>query len=273
MERERNDGTAATLRAALMIVIVGALLGAGFNYLGLRSHPAHGLAWIKQAPAKLPSLEDLQPAAPAESTGPASFVPGGSSSALMVLAVSVPRELLALRAATTTPAATSATPAKSKAKRKPVARPVSKPARPVAATPAPAAAAPAPAPAKVDLPVVPDMDTAIEVKTAFAKRFFDASGAVFVDAREPGQYAEGHIKGALSVPFEAAVANPDLLKPFRTVGKPIICYCDGGDCELSHDLAKNMLADGIRKVLVFTEGYPAWKAAGYPVEAGVPAKR
>jgi 3-mercaptopyruvate sulfurtransferase SseA len=29
-----------------------------------------------------------------------------------------------------------------------------------------------------------------------------------------------------------------------------------------------MLADGIRKVLVFTDGLPAWKAAGYPMDAG-----
>jgi rhodanese-related sulfurtransferase len=141
--------------------------------------------------------------------------------------------------------------------------------KPVAktATPAPATVA-VPSPAKVDLPVVPDLDQPIEVKLASVKKFFDAGAAVIVDAREAPEYAEGHIPGALSVPFEDAVAKPALIEPFKKVGKPIILYCSGGDCELSKDLAKNMLAEGIRKVLVFTDGFPGWKAAGYPVETG-----
>ena len=125
-----------------------------------------------------------------------------------------------------------------------------------------------PAPVKVDLPVVPDLDQPIEVKLANVKKFFDAGAAVFVDAREAPEYAEGHIAGALSVPFDDAVGKPALLEPFKKVGKPLILYCSGGDCELSKDLARNMLAEGIRKVLVFTDGFPAWKAAGYPVETG-----
>ncbi len=291
MDRQHDDGFAATLRAALVIVIAGVLLGAGFNHLGLVSHPAHGLAWIKRPPARLPSLEDLQPQAPAEPAqrGPASVVPGmrageragaGSPGAVMVLAIATP-PIQRVQVAATSASATSTggvTAAKKKgiAKKKPTVKPAATPATKTAGAPAtpatPPAAAPGQAPAKVELPVVPDMDTAIEVKLPFAKKFFDASGAIFVDAREADEYADGHIKGALSVPFDAAAANPDLLKPFKNAGKPLILYCSGGDCELSHDLAKNMLADGIRKVLVFTDGYPAWKAAGYPVETGAPKR-
>jgi rhodanese-related sulfurtransferase len=149
------------------------------------------------------------------------------------------------------------------AKKAPVTtKPLAKPA-----TPAPAAVAP-PAPVRVDLPIVPDLDQPIEAKLGHVKKFFDAGAAVFVDAREASEYAEGHIAGALSVPFDDAVRKPALLEPFKRAGKPLILYCSGGDCELSKDLARNMLAEGIRKVLVFTDGFPAWKAAGYPVESG-----
>jgi rhodanese-related sulfurtransferase len=171
------------------------------------------------------------------------------------------------------PAKKSTVPAKKStvpAKKAPVTlEPAAKPATVAPATVAPATVA-VPAPVKVDLPFVPDLAQPIEVKLANVKKFFDAGAALFVDAREAPEYAEGHIAGALSVPFDDAVKNPALLEPFKRAGKPLILYCSGGDCELSKDLARNMVADGIRKVLVFTDGLPAWKAAGYPMDAGAP---
>ncbi len=275
---DRKEGAAETLRGVLVIVIVGALLGLSFNALGLASHPPRGLSWITRV-EKLPSLEDLQPA-PAQpgrpAGGPASNVapaPASGSGSLLVLAVGLPPQVrLALTAAADTahvkPAKKAATvKAKAKAK-KPAAKaaPATKPAaKTVTSAPAPAAAT---APAKVDLPVVPDLSQPISVKLPFVKKFFDAGAAVFVDARDVSEFAAGHIRGALSVPVNDAAANPALLEPFKQVGKPIIAYCSGGDCEESEDLAKDMLAAGIHKVLVFTDGFPAWQAAGYPIDTG-----
>jgi 3-mercaptopyruvate sulfurtransferase SseA len=115
---------------------------------------------------------------------------------------------------------------------------------------------------------VPDRDEAIEVKLTIVKKFFDAGAAVLVDAREAPEYAGGHIPGALSLPFDDVVANPGLLGAVKGAGRPIIIYCGGDDCELSRNLAANMLAEGIRKVLVFTGGFQEWRDAGYPVERG-----
>jgi len=279
MTDEKNrDGTAETLRGVVVIVAVGVALGLAFNALGLASRPPRGLSWIRQV-EKMPSLEELQPGsglvpAPAPQRGAApAFALVGTAWAE---APAVPAAAADLGCAPSAkPARTAAksdtvkgSPAAAKkatvpAKKAPVTvKPAAKPA-----TPAPAAVA-VPAPVKVDLPVVPDLDQPIEVKLANVKKFFDAGAALFVDAREAPEYAEGHIAGALSVPFDDAVKNPALLEPFKRAGKPLILYCSGGDCELSKDLAKNMLADGIRKVLVFTDGLPAWKAAGYPMEAG-----
>lgn len=278
-DEKRPDGTAETLRGVVVIVAVGVALGLAFNALGLASKPPRGLSWITET-EKMPSLEDLQPGSglfPASAPRPGGFPVFALVGTAWAGGVAV-RDTA--RVAPSRPAgpvvkkavAKKTTVAVKKAavavKKSPVAvKSAAKPAVPAPAAPAPATVA-APAPVKVDLPFVPDLDQPIEVKLAYAKRFFDAGGALFVDAREAPEYAEGHIAGALSVPFDDAVKNPALLDPFKKTGKPLILYCGGGDCELSKDLAKNMLADGIRKVLVFTEGLPAWKAAGYPMDAG-----
>ena len=286
-DERKLEGTWETLRGVVVIAVVGIALGLAFNALGLASKPPRGLSWITPV-EKMPSLEDLQPGSglvpgPAPGSGPAPAPKRGPAPAFAFVGTAWAGEHVALAAACDTTRAAAGRDSRTVVKRKATAQkttvrvnktaaPVKKSpvtAKPVAkpAIPAPAAVAP-PAPVRGDLPVVPDLDQPIEVKLANAKKFFDAGAAVFVDARESAEYAEGHITGALSVPFDDAVAKPALLEPFKHAGKPLILYCSGGDCELSKDLAKNMLAEGIRKVLVFTDGFPAWKAAGYPVATG-----
>jgi rhodanese-related sulfurtransferase len=266
----KQDGTAGTLRGVVAIVLVGVTLGLAFNALGLASKPPRGLSWITQV-EKMPSLEELQPGsglvpAPAPRPGARpSFALVGTAWAGEVGTLVAVRDTVRVAPARPVGAALKKAPVK---KRPAPAKQAAIPVKPVPKPqPAPATVA-APVVAKVDLPVVPDLDQPIEVKLTNVKKFFDAGAALFVDARETSEYAEGHIAGARSVPFDDAVRNPALIQPFKRAGKPLILYCSGGDCELSKDLAKNMLAEGIRKVLVFTDGYPAWKAAGYPVEAG-----
>lgn len=269
----KPDGMGETLRGVVVIVAVGVALGLAFNALGLASKPPRGLSWMTQA-EKLPSLEELQPGS---QLVPAGTPQPGAEPAFALVGTAWAQETAVLAAAADTTHAATGKHVRVGAKKKPTAKKKPVAVRPAVAKPVvkPAAPAPAPvavpAPAKVDLPVVPDLDQPIEVKLANVKKFFDAGAAVIVDAREAPEYAEGHIRGALSVPFDDVAAKPALLEPFKKLGRPIILYCSGGDCELSKDLARNMLAEGIRKVLVFTDGFPAWKAAGYPVETG-PAK-
>jgi rhodanese-related sulfurtransferase len=269
-ERDR-DGTAATLRAAALIVIVGIALGLAFNAVGRASRPPRGLPWIRQE-ERMPSLEDLQPASglvPVARPLPlADFsLVGTAWAGGLAPRATAPDTARATTKPVAKPAAGSAK-ATAKRTKAPVQPPkvAIQPVRPAVqrtgTTP--------PAALKPDLPVVPDLDQPIEVKLANVKRFFDAgpAAAVIVDARDVAEYVAGHIPGALSVPRDDAVARPALLDPLKQLGRPIITYCSGGDCEESKDLAKDMIAAGIRKVLVFTDGYPAWQAAGYPVEKG-----
>lgn len=115
---------------------------------------------------------------------------------------------------------------------------------------------------------VPDVPRPLQIQISRVKQFFDAGAATFVDAREPEEYAEGHIPGAVNLPYDQVVTDPDRLEKFDAQGKPIIIYCGGGTCELSMNLGFALVGAGKKKVLVFMGGWPEWTAAGYPAAKG-----
>ena len=130
-------------------------------------------------------------------------------------------------------------------------------------------AAAAAAPAATDVPTVPDTREPLEAHLASIRKLYDAGVATFVDARSPEEYAEGHISGAQSIPFDEVFKNPDRMKALVTHGRPIIVtYCGGGECDLSRNLAFSLIDAGHKKVLVFLEGFPGWKDSGAPVVTG-----
>jgi len=114
---------------------------------------------------------------------------------------------------------------------------------------------------------IPESEDPIRVTLAQTKKFFDR-GVVILDARDPEEYAEGHIQGALSAPTDSKLGDIEWLRTMAKDTRPIICYCSGGDCELSIELATELTRTGHRRVMVFEEGFPAWQSAGYPVQEG-----
>jgi rhodanese-related sulfurtransferase len=102
-----------------------------------------------------------------------------------------------------------------------------------------------------------------------AKRQWDL-GVQFFDARVIEEYQQGHVKGAVLVdPTDDAVVKstkvPDFLKKFNPI-YPVVVYCNGGECDSSQLVGIRLRQFGFVDVKVFEEGYPAWKAKGYPVE-------
>jgi rhodanese-related sulfurtransferase len=290
-ENMGNDpDMAGALRGAMLIVVVGAALGIAYNAMGLASRPRHGLAWIKQ-PEKIESLEALQgaPAGGGAATGAAETSapgPGDAVAATMESSTSTSKSESGSSAGAA-PAKHDSTTAKSKSSKSKhdsksapaksgeksgtdAAKGASAPAA-AAATPAPAASTPAAGStgtAAVDLPAIPDVTGPLKVEMATFKKLYDAGAALVVDAREAEEYSDGHIKGAMSLPYNDAMAEPDKVKKLDPAGKPIVVYCSGGDCELSMDLAKLMVESGKRKVLVYEGGFPEWSGAGFPVTKG-----
>lgn len=86
---------------------------------------------------------------------------------------------------------------------------------------------------------------------------------VILDTRPAGEFAAGHIRGALSVPIAELKERLARLPK----GKEYVAYCRGPYCVYA-DRAVELLAKAGRRARRLREGFPEWKAAGHPVEEG-----
>jgi len=93
---------------------------------------------------------------------------------------------------------------------------------------------------------------------------FYQKGTVFVDAREPEYYQEGHIKDAWNIPFFLELVFK--LDSLQGKDAPMVIYCSGDECGSSEDLAYELQAEGFSNLLVFKGGWTAWNTSGHPTE-------
>ena len=84
---------------------------------------------------------------------------------------------------------------------------------------------------------------------------------VVLDTRPASEYAAGHISGALSAPVDELKTLLSKL-PKR---KDYVAYCRGPYC-IYADRAVELLHKSGRSARRMLEGFPEWKAAGFPVE-------
>ena len=84
---------------------------------------------------------------------------------------------------------------------------------------------------------------------------------VILDTRPAGEFAAGHIAGALSVPVD------DLKRRLAELPKTkeFVAYCRGPYCVYADRAVEVLRASG-RKARRLVGGFPDWKAAGLPVE-------
>ena len=83
---------------------------------------------------------------------------------------------------------------------------------------------------------------------------------VLIDSRpKRKKYDKGHIPTALSIPDSQFAKMQDQLPEDKST--PLVFYCGGLKCRLSHKSAKKVIDLGYTRVNVFAEGYPAWVAA------------
>ncbi|MCS6802332.1 MAG: rhodanese-like domain-containing protein [Dehalococcoidia bacterium] len=88
---------------------------------------------------------------------------------------------------------------------------------------------------------------------------------VIVDVREPAEWEEGHIEGALSIPLSQVPAELARLPADR----PLAVVCAGGTRSV---IAASLLrARGRTNALNVRDGMDGWRAAGLPVVRGAPA--
>jgi len=91
---------------------------------------------------------------------------------------------------------------------------------------------------------------------------------VILDARAPSAYADGHIPGAINIPYDKLPDYLDVLETSAAPNEKVICYCWSPTCDFSDQLATELKLMGYENVLVFTGGWDHWTAAGYDTEKG-----
>jgi len=101
-----------------------------------------------------------------------------------------------------------------------------------------------------------------------AKAAWDDKKTVFLDARKPEDYAEGHVAGAVNFYAEEFDELAPRLLPGLDVHKTYVIYCNGTTCDLSHHLAERLSEQGFQTVKVFFNGWSEWTKAGFPVTKG-----
>ena len=98
--------------------------------------------------------------------------------------------------------------------------------------------------------------------------YYTNNKAVFIDARDNAEYREGHIKGAINIPYDKFQQDYPKYEKLLTKDKKIVTYCHGTGCGLSVDVAKDLMAIGYTNVYVMTEGWPGWINANLPISVG-----
>lgn len=84
---------------------------------------------------------------------------------------------------------------------------------------------------------------------------------IVLDVRPTEEYAAGHLPGAVNVPLPDLEHYLDELNPEQE----IVAYCRGPHCVLAFDAVERLRNKGL-KARRLEDGYPEWKAAGFPVE-------
>jgi rhodanese-related sulfurtransferase len=91
---------------------------------------------------------------------------------------------------------------------------------------------------------------------------------IFIDARDPLSFEDGHITGATNIyPDEAAFYSANL-RIKGAQGFIFITYCDGPQCPLSKETAHALLMRGVPSAKVLVNGWGLWLKAGYPISKG-----
>lgn len=112
--------------------------------------------------------------------------------------------------------------------------------------------------------VIADFDKPKAITIDFAYQLYNQK-VKFIDARPAEEFAEGHIKGAINIPFYGSENYQHELDKISK-DQILVTYCSGDDCELSILLGDELFEKGYKKVYVFFGGWNQWNEKGYPVD-------
>ncbi len=114
---------------------------------------------------------------------------------------------------------------------------------------------------KISPEAVPGAKT---IDTSSAKSLFD-EGVAFVDVRKDADWDAGRIPGAIHIELKKQLSEDTLGSEVKKNEK-LVVYCNGHKCLRSSKAAAKAVSWGYQDVYYYRDGFPAWEAAGYPVE-------
>lgn len=107
------------------------------------------------------------------------------------------------------------------------------------------------------------LDTDYQEIDAKKAKELHSAGVPFIDSRPANLFKKGTIEGAINISVTKFEASKDILPKDMT--KPVVSFCQGYSCVLSHEMARKLTGLGYQNVLVYAGGYPEWEKAFAPV--------
>ncbi|TNE33625.1 rhodanese-like domain-containing protein [bacterium] len=91
------------------------------------------------------------------------------------------------------------------------------------------------------------------------KARIDDPNFIIIDARSEEDYAKKHIGNSINI-----FPHSDESKYFEKIytlprDKKFIIYCNGGNCDLSHQVAEDMKIAGFKNIFIYTSGWEEWE--------------
>lgn len=91
---------------------------------------------------------------------------------------------------------------------------------------------------------------------------FRSGEALFVDARSADDFAQGHISGAVSVPFAQFDERFPVIADLIESGRELVVYCSNRECDDALLLAAWLKEIGGSNTVLYIDGLELWEKLG-----------
>jgi rhodanese-related sulfurtransferase len=108
------------------------------------------------------------------------------------------------------------------------------------------------------------------LRTADAHALWKQDTTLFVDVRSAGEFADGHIAGAISLPDEEFEERFPALKLRFERARAIVVYCKSEDCGKSLWTAIRLRHEGLTQTRIYPAGWYDWRRHDLPANSSAP---
>ena len=107
-----------------------------------------------------------------------------------------------------------------------------------------------------------------EIGVETLRTLLESDQIILLDARDPDQFALGHIPSALNFPIRSFDSRFREWMSRLNPEQMIVTYCSEATCLDSQLLAEKLFQNGFERVAVFRGGMTKWKRLGYRIDKG-----